>query len=296
MNENECKTRLFTCDSTKNCVDRTPDDERPDGFDCVCNAGYKPNPNDPDAECIPIDYCTETDALYKDDAYLTCQADANASCDSDNVIRIDETFTTESGDSTTRILCTNSATCACNDGYHDLNTASDNQARACEDIITCKSGESDSFCDESNDDAFASCEEGLGTNPNICHCEEGYELDDDNKTCIDINECGDEAAGILATHDCNRFATCSNEPVGSYTCTCDPYYTSNGAGAGNGRGVDGCRDIDECILDTISTTGLRCITADLLAANTISVTVDGAAMQLNAYNAVKCNNIQDTCC
>ena len=71
-----------------------------------------------------------------------------------------------------------------------------------------------------------------------------------------------------------------------------PVHASNGADAGNGRGVDDCRDIDECILDNISTTGLRCITAYLLAANTISVTVDGAAMQLNAYNAVKCNNDQ----
>merc|ERR1711917_132207 len=83
-----------------------------------------------------------------------------------------------------RNMCTNSATCTCNEGYHDPNAYAADQARACEDIPTCFSGEQNSFCDETNDDAFSHCEEGLGPIANICHCEAGYELAADLITCV----------------------------------------------------------------------------------------------------------------
>ena len=290
INENECETwvnltgedRKYPCDQTKDCHDRTPgDDGRPDPYECVCRPGYKPDPNDADAECIPIDYCTETDNAYKNDAYLNCQDDENATCDSSSHIEcVDESH----GDAV-RHMCTNSAICTCNNGYHDLNNAVD-QARACEDIITCNTGESNSHCTETDANAFDSCEEGLGENSNICHCKLGYHLAEDNITCVDTNECDSDD-----TNDCNRFATCENT-TGSYTCTCNMYYTSNGVGASAGRGDDGCRDVDECILDTISSTGLKCMTSDLLAAGTISVILDGAVTELKEYNAALCHNDQ----
>ena len=302
VNKNECRTWVdegvsYPCDNTKDCVDRTPgDDNRSDPFDCECRPGYKPDPNDSNLPCVPIDFCTENDALYKEDAYVACEADTNATCNSDNIVCVDESHSTSSGGTTIRSKCTNSATCTCNAGYHDPIAYTTDQARACEDILTCFSGEPNSFCDETNDDAFSHCEDGLGTDPNICHCEAGYELAADLITCVDINECGDPNEGIIATHDCNQFATCTNDPVGSYTCSCIEHYTANGAGNGDGRGVNGCKDIDECALDAISSNGLKCLTGDILASGQHSVTIDGVLTTMgpnfNANNAAKCVNDQ----
>ena len=302
VNKNECRTWVdegvsYPCDNTKDCVDRTPgDDNRSDPFDCECRPGYKPDPNDSNLPCVPIDFCTENDVLYKEDAYLSCEADTNAACNSDNIVCEDESHSTSSGGTTIRSKCTNSATCTCNEGYHDPIAYTTDQARACEDILTCFSGEPNSFCDETNDDAFSHCEDGLGTDPNICHCEAGYELAADLITCVDINECGDPNEGIIATHDCNQFATCTNDPVGSYTCTCNEHYTANGAGNSDGRGDDGCRDIDECALDAISSNGLKCLTADIFDNGSQTVTIDGILVSegenFNANNAAKCVNDQ----
>ena len=305
VNKNECQTWVdeglaYPCDNTKDCDDRTPgDDGRPDPFDCVCRPGYKPDPNDSTAPCVPINFCTETDDLYKEDNYLICGADVNATCDSNNVVCEDETHATSTGSTTSRNKCTNSATCTCNPGYHDPNAYAIDQAFACEDVLTCKSGEQDSYCDESDADAFSHCEEGLGMADNICHCKAGYELSADSDiTCVDINECGDQDAGIAPTHDCNQFAECTNDPIGSYTCTCIEHYTANGAGNGDGRGDDGCRDIDECALDAISSNGLKCLTGDIFMSGQQSVTIDGVTMvstpgtNFNANNAAKCVNDQ----
>ena len=99
---------------------------------------------------------------------LNCQNDENATCDSRSHIEcVDECH----GDAV-RLMCTNSATFTCNTGYQDPDNAFD-QAHACKDIITCNTCTRDSYYTETDVVAFDSCEEGLGENPNICHCKLG---------------------------------------------------------------------------------------------------------------------------
>ena len=64
----------------------------------------------------------------------------------------------------------------------------------------------------------------------------GYELNESNRSCVDIDECA------LETHTCDDGYTCNNIP-GSFTCEC---------GLGYNLAEDGtCTDIDECVEETV---------------------------------------------
>ena len=57
-----------------------------------------------------------------------------------------------------------------------------------------------------------------------CTCPEGYELDQDWKTCLDIDEC---SAADSAT--CGAIGTCLNL-LGSYSCICPSGYEETSSG------------------------------------------------------------------
>ncbi|XP_060071909.1 uncharacterized protein LOC132551782 [Ylistrum balloti] len=67
----------------------------------------------------------------------------------------------------------------------------------------------------------------------VCQCKMGFT--GDCRNCEDIDECK------TRTHNCTRYAVCTNTP-GSYTCTCRPGYKKNG---------DKCDDINECHIDAL---------------------------------------------
>lgn len=79
-----------------------------------------------------------------------------------------------------------------------------------------------------------------------CACQRGYQLNDDKRTCSDMNECKQTNESSLYikppcsckndSHDCK--AACINTP-GSYKCKCGKGYRLNGA--------EQCEDINECI-------------------------------------------------
>ena len=52
-------------------------------------------------------------------------------------------------------------------------------------------------------------------------------------------ECSDQNECIAGTHDCNMYATCEND-IGYFQCTCNDGFI------GDGFGILGCSDIDEC--------------------------------------------------
>ncbi|XP_066527076.1 latent-transforming growth factor beta-binding protein 1 isoform X2 [Hoplias malabaricus] len=63
----------------------------------------------------------------------------------------------------------------------------------------------------------------------LCHCFEGYKLDDEKRTCIDIDEC----ETVLCSN-----GQCKNTP-GSFRCACNLGYIPD-------EGATRCIDIDEC--------------------------------------------------
>ena len=126
--------------------------------------------------------------------------------------------------------------------------------------------------------ADASCTNTNGTYN--CTCNDGYEFDIDDVTCINIDECDrgehtcdgnatctdnigfynctcfdgfegegfegdcteiDECDPVTGTHDCDVNAVCDNI-IGSYECSCIDGYEGNGF-------TDNCTDIDECDMD-----------------------------------------------
>ncbi|XP_033122076.1 uncharacterized protein LOC117121084 [Anneissia japonica] len=88
-------------------------------------------------------------------------------------------------------------------------------------------------CLDESDGCEHVCTNTLGSY--VCSCNPGYELQNDMRTCRDINEC-------LQNNDCSENADCTNFD-GGYNCTCRSGYDDI-----NGDGTE-CVDINECILE-----------------------------------------------
>ena len=65
-----------------------------------------------------------------------------------------------------------------------------------------------------------------------CGCDPGYRLAEDDKSCLDIDECAVEDICGAGRGDCVNTG-------GGYTCTCHPGYSLSYSG-------DTCQDVDEC--------------------------------------------------
>ncbi|XP_054275840.1 fibrillin-1-like [Macrosteles quadrilineatus] len=170
---------------------------------CVCDEGYT---LENDTTCVDIDECEEN----------------TANC-SHNCINEEGAFY-----------------CTCPTGYSLL-----------PDKKTCSRGDCLKQCHlEGIEDSICSCPEYFKTKTRncesggnlcsqlctnneesfICHCRDGYYLDSDLKSCLDIDECQEE-------NICSSNKTCINTE-GSYSCNCPPgFREANGSI---------CEDIDEC--------------------------------------------------
>ena len=104
-----------------------------------------------------------------------------------------------------------------------------------------------SFCND-----YATCENTFGSYD--CNCNNGFEVDPPGEhvspqftdpVYVDINECGDEDAGNVPTHDCNENATCGNN-FGSYTSVCSAGVNNVGTEQTSGHGPGRCENRDEC--------------------------------------------------
>jgi len=72
-----------------------------------------------------------------------------------------------------------------------------------------------------------------------CACKRGYQLNQDAKTCSDINECNEDSPPCRCTTQDQCNVTCINTP-GSFQCQCGGGFQLNSAGV--------CEDINECLL------------------------------------------------
>ncbi|XP_071948198.1 uncharacterized protein [Antedon mediterranea] len=89
-------------------------------------------------------------------------------------------------------------------------------------------------CLSETDSCDQVCTNSLGSYE--CSCNSGYQLQNDLRSCQDINEC------LLDTNDCSANADCTDFD-GGYNCTCRMGYQDiNGDGSV-------CNDINECIQD-----------------------------------------------
>ncbi|KAL7059510.1 hypothetical protein AAHC03_013996 [Spirometra sp. Aus1] len=125
-------------------------------------------------------------------------------------------------------------------GRHSLDDAS---LDYCRDVDECSSPRLNS-CDQI-------CE---NTSPGYrCSCREGYRLAPDGRSCVDIDECSEDASGGGGGLICPRGQRCVNKP-GSFDCVQDC-----GEGLRLSASGDVCEDIDECRTSPDVCAGHQCI-------------------------------------
>uniref|UniRef100_A0A336K111 CSON005259 protein n=1 Tax=Culicoides sonorensis TaxID=179676 RepID=A0A336K111_CULSO len=175
--------------------------------------------------------CINTNGSYRCMPMINCPGGFMANNDATQCVDIDECATGEASCGPNQI-CKNKPggyLCSCPPGH------AINKDQRCEDINECESYK-DTVCEDIDE-----CREI----PGLCHqrcinywgsyrcgCEPGFKLNENNRTCDDINECEVHKSYNLC------MGICQNTP-GSYNCACPPGFI---------LGSDGriCEDIDEC--------------------------------------------------
>ncbi|XP_071948055.1 uncharacterized protein [Antedon mediterranea] len=244
-------------------------------FVCTCQEGFRMD----ESICKDIDEC----GLQTSNCQQTCENDIgsyNCSCYDGFEIEADQT-TCNAVSSCVADSCTNADCffdeqphCVCFSGF--AMEIEDNTT--CIDVNEC-SNISLNFCDMDN----GICHNTIGGYN--CSCTDGFTLDNDLRTCTDIDEClvnscqansectntrGSYTCTCLSgfrsseqlcidvnecegdSNNCDENASCVNT-YGSFVCTCNTGYVS--IDDGNGR-TGTCQDYDECLynLDNCATT------------------------------------------
>nr|XP_026486783.1 latent-transforming growth factor beta-binding protein 4-like isoform X1 [Vanessa tameamea] len=111
--------------------------------------------------------------------------------------------------------------CECSDGFRNAPT----NDKVCVDVDECV--DTPSLCEHSCANAWGGYR---------CYCNRGYRLNNDNRTCVDIDECEEWGRARSRGRLCG--GRCVNAP-GSYRCDCPQGYRI-------GEDKRTCIDIDEC--------------------------------------------------
>ncbi|XP_059057895.1 latent-transforming growth factor beta-binding protein 4-like isoform X2 [Achroia grisella] len=111
--------------------------------------------------------------------------------------------------------------CECNEGFRNAPS----NDKMCADIDECS--DDPNVCEQDCVNTWGSYR---------CYCRRGYRLDNNNRTCVDVDECKEWSASRLNGRLCN--GQCINEP-GSYRCSCP-------AGYKLAEDRRSCIDINEC--------------------------------------------------
>eukprot|EP00118_Oscarella_pearsei_P022320 m.255461 g.255461 ORF g.255461 m.255461 type:complete len:1105 (+) comp40396_c0_seq5:41-3355(+) len=210
----ECETNNGRCQ--QKCVNT------PGNFSCQCRRGYFSE--DGGISCQDVNECEQSPCN------MTCQ-NTNGSffCECPrprfvlaengvDCLDVDECAVNNGGCSQ---VCTNTYgghDCSCFDGFHPKGRNSPK----CKDVNECKRTEENN-CSQT-------CHNTEGSY--YCSCRPGYELDSDNRTCIDVDECS------LNTTGCSQI--CTNVD-GGFRCSCLVGFEVS---RNNFRK---CEDVNECM-------------------------------------------------
>ena len=193
-----------------------------------CDDGQKRNAN---GSCIEFNACVENSTICGSNAKCTSSF-GKVRCDClDGFEKINETSTQcEDKDEclTGNNDCLKSAStcensigsyeCICKSGYEKPHS---NSSKACVNIDECSKKELNN--------CHHKCYDSLGSYE--CTCKDGYKLNDDNKTCTEIDQCysNEYCSGI-----------CEKKGEGNYTCTrCETGFKVD-------KEKERCISIDEC--------------------------------------------------
>ncbi|XP_061182283.1 mucin-like protein [Saccostrea echinata] len=203
-------------------------------YQCNCKEGFQRNKT----SCEDIDECSD-DSLYNCPENTRCEnlyGNYTCSCmkgfqSKDSVCKdVDECT---SGNHDCPQLCINTVggfNCDCEFGY-DLS----NDRRNCEKLVDmCKL-----FPELNCSYGCAVKEEADKSFKGVCFCESGFKLDQDNSTCIDINEC--RLPSSICEHNCTNIQ-------GSFECGCSTGYVLQNDGRSCKVCVEG-RYGEDCLKD-----------------------------------------------
>nr|CAI5824069.1 unnamed protein product [Callosobruchus analis] len=236
---NECILRPDICGKGGRCVDTA------EGYECICEAGYKLNTRT--KTCEDIDECREGKCINGRCTNLpgsfSCVCPPGFDVSPDGTVCTDHDECSEIGMCTNGI-CINmdgSFKCQCKPGFKlsptgfaciDIDECYENPRIClngrCENTqgsytCACLPGFVESsdrtFCSDMDECASTGmCDHGKCINIEgsfRCVCDSGYKLGPDGKHCIDIDEC---------IHNPCQFGTCYNTP-GSFKCECHPGFS-----------------------------------------------------------------------
>ena len=122
--------------------------------------------------------------------------------------------------------------CVCHDFYHGDGTTCVALVNECTtDAHTC---DDNSFCVDTTSAYSCICNDGYTGDGFTCSilCNDGFEVDIENESCVNINECQSDP--------CGAHSHCI-DTEGAYTCNCHDGY------ANNDENNYACVDINECI-------------------------------------------------
>ncbi|XP_071487672.1 uncharacterized protein [Diadema antillarum] len=263
-NINECENGTNNCSPFADCVDS------PGSYKCLCLDGYRGT----GVVCFDVDECDEssdnctfgsrcvnTDGSFECPCLDGFNRTVNGLCEDIDECSMDP-CSQNAG-------CTNfngSFGCKCRQFYQG-------NGFACEDIdecllqlddcvqgcvnsetgYTCTCGEGfeldsdNKSCSDINEcETMDMCETACFNTEGsfVCNCSEGFMLESNERNCTDIDECMDH-------NICSKNAECSNT-VGGFNCSCPAGYS------GSGYIANPCLNIDECVLSSPCGLNARC--------------------------------------
>ena len=246
----ECEADKFDCHETEVCRNTLVTETNPRGYSCDCPDGWIPQILNDTETLSSADGETEETKLLIDHFCLQVNCSSGYFKLGTLCMDIDECqLTWEDGKSACgkNAICQNTDgdyTCSCPPGYKfDFSKYSDpnditpsnvkNHEAPCVDINECREKSHD--CDAEN---FEKCKNTLGSFE--CACKNGFERDEENSVCQDIDECH----GITGSNKChNETAVCVNN-IGGYECQCNEGYQFENPE----DQFSACVDIDECAM------------------------------------------------